>query len=105
VTPDGPFGEGVPSADLDRANVLLRHAPADDGGAELEAGRTAADVVGDPTVTLLRVEVGDGRAVVDLAALYVVPVAYWIRSVTVVFPASTWARMPRLRTAASGSVR
>jgi hypothetical protein len=56
-------------------------------------------------VALLRIEVGDARAVMDLATLYVVPVAYWIRSVAVVFPASTWARMPRLRTAASGSVR
>lgn len=32
--------------------------------------------------------------------LWVVPVAYRIRSVTVVLPASTWARMPRLRTTA-----
>ncbi len=36
--------------------------------------------------------------------LWVLPVRYRIRSVTVVFPASTWARMPRLRTAVSGLV-
>ncbi|SDC54805.1 hypothetical protein SAMN05216505_102538 [Streptomyces prasinopilosus] len=34
----------------------------------------------------------------------VVPVTYRIRSVTVVLPASTWARIPRLRTAARGLV-
>lgn len=36
--------------------------------------------------------------------LYVAPVAYRIRSVVVVLPASTWARMPMLRTRDSGSV-
>ncbi len=37
--------------------------------------------------------------------LWVVPVRWRIRSVTVVLPASTWARMPRLRTVVRGRLR
>jgi hypothetical protein len=53
---------------------------------------------GDPPLLLLFHKVGGGRPFVHLADFVDLrPVSFKIRSVVVVLPASTWAKMPILR--------